>query len=83
MAVRAANGGVEVPDGAAPGTDPGTTPRVAPPSAAAGRVSERIHLVLLRSRGSSLAQIAALYQIDERTVLRSCLPRTARLKPVR
>src|SRR5207245_3165837 len=35
---------------------------------AVGRVSERIHFVLLRSRGYSLAQIAELYQIDERTV---------------
>src|SRR6266851_218809 len=35
---------------------------------AVGRVSERIHFVLLRSRGYSLAQIAALYQIEERTV---------------
>jgi transposase len=35
---------------------------------AVGRVSERIHYVLLRSRGYSLAQIADLYQIDERTV---------------
>jgi transposase len=36
---------------------------------AVGRVSERIHYVLLRSRGYSVAQIADLYQIDERTVL--------------
>src|SRR5260370_28670321 len=35
---------------------------------AVGRVSERIHFVLLRSRGYSLAQIADLYQIEERTV---------------
>lgn len=36
---------------------------------AVGRVSERIHYVLLRSRGYAPAQIAELYQIDERTVL--------------
>jgi transposase len=35
---------------------------------AVGRVSERIHYVLLRSRGYAPAQIADLYQIDERTV---------------
>src|SRR5437899_7467112 len=35
---------------------------------AVGRVSERIHFVLLHARGYSLAQIAALYQVDERTV---------------
>src|SRR5437899_172542 len=35
---------------------------------AVGRVSERIHYVLLHARGYSLAQIAELYQIDERTV---------------
>lgn len=35
---------------------------------AVGRVSERIHFVLLRSRGYSPAQIADLYQVDERTV---------------
>jgi len=35
---------------------------------AVGRVSERIHYVLLHARGYSLAQIADLYQIDERTI---------------
>jgi transposase len=35
---------------------------------AVGRVSERIHFVLLHARGYSLAQIADLYQVDERTV---------------
>lgn len=34
-----------------------------------GRVSERIQYVLLFSRGQSPAQIAALYDLDERTVL--------------
>ncbi len=34
-----------------------------------GRVSERIQFVLLFSRGQSSAQIAALYDLDERTVL--------------
>jgi transposase len=34
-----------------------------------GRVSERIHYVLLFSRGHTAAQIAALYDLDERTVL--------------
>ncbi len=34
-----------------------------------GRVSERIQFVLLFSRGQSPAQIAALYDLDERTVL--------------
>ena len=33
-----------------------------------GRVSERIHYVLLFSRGYSLGQIAALYQVDARTI---------------
>lgn len=36
---------------------------------AVGRVSERIHFVLLNARGYSPAQIADLYQLDERTVL--------------
>lgn len=35
---------------------------------AVGRVSERIHYVLLHARGYAPAQIAALYQVDERTV---------------
>lgn len=35
---------------------------------AIGRVSERIHYVLLFARGYSLGQIAHLYQVDERTV---------------
>ena len=35
---------------------------------AVGRVSERIHFVLLHARGYSPAQIAELYQVDERTV---------------
>jgi transposase len=35
---------------------------------AIGRVSERIHFVLLFARGYSLEQIAQLYQIDQRTV---------------
>jgi transposase len=34
-----------------------------------GRVAERIHYVLLRSRDYSPAQIADLYQVDERTVI--------------
>lgn len=33
-----------------------------------GRVSERIHYVLLFSRGYPLSQISTLYQVDERTV---------------
>ena len=33
-----------------------------------GRVSERIHYVLLFSRGHAPDQIAALYEVDERTV---------------
>ena len=36
---------------------------------AVGRVSERIHFVLLHARGYSPAQIADLYQLDERTVV--------------
>ncbi len=36
---------------------------------AVGRVSERIHFVLLNARGYSPAQIADLYQVDERTVI--------------
>lgn len=36
---------------------------------AVGRVSERIHFVLLHARGYSPAQIAALYQVDERTIV--------------
>ena len=36
---------------------------------AVGRVSERLHFVLLFSRGRSPAEIAALYEVDERTVL--------------
>ena len=35
---------------------------------AIGRVSERIHYVLLFSRGFRPSEIAALYQIDERTI---------------
>jgi transposase len=35
---------------------------------AVGRVAERIHYVLLFARGYPLTQIAALYQVDERTV---------------
>jgi transposase len=35
---------------------------------AVGRVAERIHYVLLRSRDYSPTQIADLYQVDERTV---------------
>jgi len=35
---------------------------------AVGRVSERIHYVLLFARGYDVAEIAALYQVDERTV---------------
>jgi transposase len=35
---------------------------------AVGRVAERIHYVLLFARGYSLKEIAALYQVDERTV---------------
>ena len=36
---------------------------------AVGRVSERIHFVLLAARGYTPAAIAALYEVDERTVL--------------
>jgi transposase len=35
---------------------------------AIGRVSERIHYVLLFARGYAMGQIAQLYQVDERTV---------------
>jgi transposase len=35
---------------------------------AVGRVSERIHYVLLFARGYAIAEIATLYQVDERTV---------------
>jgi DNA-binding CsgD family transcriptional regulator len=35
---------------------------------AVGRVSERIRMVLLASRGDSLAQIAAIFECDEATV---------------
>jgi transposase len=35
---------------------------------AVGRVCERIHYVLLHARGYAPAQIAGLYQVDERTV---------------
>jgi transposase len=35
---------------------------------AVGRVAERIHYVLLFARGYPIAQIAALYQVDEETV---------------
>jgi transposase len=36
---------------------------------AVGRVSERIHFVLLHARGYSPPQIAELYQVDERTIV--------------
>jgi transposase len=36
---------------------------------ALGRVAERIHYVLLFSRGFALAEIARLYEVDERTVV--------------
>jgi transposase len=36
---------------------------------AVGRVSERIHFVLLHARGYSPAQIAELYEVDARTVV--------------
>lgn len=35
---------------------------------AIGRVAERIHYVLLFARGQSVAQIATIYEVDERTV---------------
>lgn len=36
---------------------------------AVGRVSERIHFVLLCARGFDVSEIALLYEVDERTVL--------------
>jgi transposase len=36
---------------------------------AVGRVAERIHYVILFARGQSAAEIAAIYEVDERTVL--------------
>jgi hypothetical protein len=33
-----------------------------------GRISERIHFVLLFARGLSVSQIASLYAYDERTI---------------
>ena len=46
---------------------------------AVGRVSERIRMVLLSSRGYSIAQIAAIFECDEATV-RHWLARNAEFR---